>query len=90
MRCEYGLTDHEFTDISNVELRACIEHIVHTMPDAGQNMIKGILRGEGIHVSVTRIRECISEVDPINNALRWAIPISRRETVCLLLMHFGT
>ena len=79
MRCEYGLTNHEFTDISNLELRACIERIVHTMPDAGQNMIKGILRGEGIHVSVTRIRECISEVDPINTALRWAIPISRRE-----------
>ena len=79
MRCEYGLTDHEFTDISKVELRACIERIVHTMPDAGQNMIKGIIRGEGIHVSVTRIREGISEVDPINTALRWAIPISRRE-----------
>ena len=62
MRCEYELNDYEFTDISNVELRTCIECIVHTMPDAGQNMIKGILRGEGVHVSVTRIRECISVV----------------------------
>ena len=40
MRSGYGLTDHEFTDISNVELQTCIEHIVHTMPDAGQNMVK--------------------------------------------------
>ena len=79
MRSEYGLTDHEFTDISNVELQTCIERIVHTMPDAEQNMVKGILRGEGIHVSVTRIRECISEVNPINTTLRWATPISRRE-----------
>ena len=76
MRSEYGLpTDHEFNDISNMELRSYVERIKRSMPDAGQNMIKGILR---IHVPLTRIRECISEVDPISTALRWATPISRR------------
>jgi len=79
MISEYGLpTDHEFSDISNMELWSYVEHIKLSMPDAGQNMIKGILRGEGIHVPLTRIRECISEVDPINTTLRWATPISRK------------
>ena len=79
MRSEYGLpADHDFSDISNMELRSYVEHIKRSMPDAGQNMIKGILRGEGIHVPLTRIKECISEVDPINTALHWATPISRR------------
>ena len=46
MRSQYGLpTDHEFSDISNMELRSYVEHIKCSMPDAGQNMIKGILRG---------------------------------------------
>ena len=90
MRSEYGLTDHEFTDISNVELQTCIERIVHTMPDAGQNMVKGILRGEGIHVSVTRIRECISEVNPINTTCTGLHLSHEGSTMWLLLIHFGT
>jgi len=58
MRSEYGLpADHDFSDISNMELRSYVEHIKRSMPDAGQNMIKGILRGEGIHVPLARIRK---------------------------------
>lgn len=49
------------------------------MPEAGQNMIRGILSSQGIHVPIIRVREAIHAVDPVNAALRWAAPTRRRE-----------
>lgn len=48
------------------------------MPEAGQNIIRGLLQARNIYVPMTRIRECIIEVDPINTAMRWAQPRRRR------------
>ena len=41
-------------------------------------MLKGMLESRGVNISTTRLRECLSEVDPVNTALRWSLPISRR------------
>ena len=61
------------------KLHLSVTNIVkEVMPDAGQSMIRGTLRARGIHVSTPRLRECISAVDPVNTALRWASPIHRR------------
>lgn len=79
IRSEYGMVDpYDFSDISDRDLQARIASIKQVMPDAGQNMVKGMLRAQGIHVSLPRIRESISRVDPVATALRWASPISRR------------
>ena len=57
------------------------ESVLVNMPDIGYNMIKGVLRAHGIHVSIPRIQQSLHEVDPINTALRWAAP--RPESIIL-------
>ena len=80
VRSEYGMIgdNHSFTSISDQELRDVVVSIKRDMPDIGYNMMRGILRSRGIHVSIPRIQQCISDVDPINTAMRWAAPTSRR------------
>jgi len=67
-----------FSDITDEHLKSMISDIRQEMPDIGQSMLKGVLNSRGIHVSTVRLRECLSEVDPINSALRWKSPIRRR------------
>ena len=71
-------TNQTFTSISDHELLHEIRAIKQDMPDVGYNMLKGVLRARGIHVSIPRIQQSLHEVDPINTALRWAAPVSRR------------
>lgn len=67
-----------FTSISDENLNHHVKEIKKDMPDIGYNMMRGVLQARGIYVSIPRIQKSISEVDPINTALRWASPISRR------------
>ena len=67
-----------FSQISQQELLSIVTEVKREFPDIGQTMLKGILKSRGIYISTARIRDCLSEVDPINTALRWSLPISRR------------
>ena len=81
IRCELGLTSANsprFTVISDSDLKAIVTEIKQEFPDIGQTMLKGMLESRGVNISTTRLRECLSEVDPVNTALRWSLPISRR------------
>lgn len=81
IRSNFGLVGSEFSGFSTIsdeDLKALICDIKKEMPDVGQSMLKGVLESRGVHVPMIRIRECLSEVDPINTALRWATPIHRR------------
>ena len=75
---EYGMHPDSFTSISDQDLISEIRAIKQDMPDIGYNMTKGVLRARGIHVSIPRIQQSLQEIDPVNTALRWAAPISRR------------
>ena len=71
IRSRHGLTSSEFpvfTNISDDDLRDEISDVKREMPDLGQSMVKGVLESRGIHVSTTRIRECLFLVDPINTS----------------------
>lgn len=71
--------DHtQFTSISDADLQEQMQAVKLIMPDAGQSMIRGVLLACGLNVPLSRLQECISVVDPINTALRWATPIHRR------------
>ena len=80
VRSEYGMVgdEHSFTPVSDQELRDHVQAVKRDMPEIGYNMMRGVLRSRGIHVSIPRIQQCISDVDPINTAMRWAAPTSRR------------
>ena len=81
VRCNFGMVGNNqtFTEISDRELHEHIIAIKSDMPDVGYNMMKGMLRSKGIYVPVLRIQQCLREIDPINTALRWTIPIYRRQ-----------
>ena len=81
VRSDLGLVSSEFSGFSNIsdnDLKIIIRQIKQEMPDLGQSMLRGVLESRGVHVPMIRIRDCLSEVDPINTALRWATPIQRR------------
>ena len=81
IRAEFGLVGTEYTafsDISDEDLKTAVSDIKQIMPDIGQSMLKGVLSSRGIEIPTVRLRECLAELDPINTALRWAGPISRR------------
>lgn len=67
-----------FTQISDDDLKQAIHQVKSSFPECGQSMMKGILNSQGIYVSNTRIRECLTSIDPVNTALHWTIPITRR------------
>ncbi len=93
IRSELGLTQIEcprFSTISNGELVSIVSEIKCDFPDIGQTMLKGILDSRGIYVPTTRLRDCLSEVDPVNTALRWTLPISRRVYSVHMQTHCGT
>ena len=70
--------EYRFTSVSDQELHDLVVSVKRDMPEIGYNMMRGILRSRGIHVPIPRIQQCISNVDPINTAMRWAAPTSRR------------
>lgn len=80
IRSDYDMvgSDSAFTQISDQELCELVREIKQGMPEIGYNMMRGVLLSRGIHVSIPRIQQCVSAVDPINTALRWATPTSRR------------
>ena len=80
IRMNHGLVSTEFptfTEISDDELKGVVTDAKKEMPDIGQTMLRGVLESKGIHVSTTRLRECLSNLDPHFNS-RWAKPIRRR------------
>lgn len=80
IRLTYGMTGEDnFSPVSDQELYDEVRAIKEDMPEIGYNMMKGILRSRGIHVSIPRIQACISDIDPVNTAMRWAAPTSRRK-----------
>ena len=47
--------EQSFTPISDQELRGHIQTIKQDMPEIGYNIMRGVLRSRGIHVSIPRI-----------------------------------
>ena len=80
IRSEFGMIDEQrFVRISDHDLCYLVGRIKRDMPEIGYNMMRGLLQSQGIHVSIPRIQQCIREVDPINTAMRWAVPTYRRQ-----------
>lgn len=70
-----GPASSGFSDISDHALQALISEIKQEMPHVGICMLRGILESRGYHISTTRLRDCLSALEPVN---RWAAPIRRR------------
>ncbi len=77
---EYGLQSSQtFSDISDTDLAEVISEIHSSHVDAGCRIVSGILRARGIRVTMRRVHETLSAVDPVLSAQRWGAVVQRRQ-----------
>ena len=77
-RQEFGLYE-SFVDIGYEELYTVITGMLSQTPYAGESYVSGGLRARGIFVQRHRIRDILSEIDPVGRALRRRAAIQRRQ-----------
>lgn len=76
---EYGMVyEGRFSSHSENELRDAVIGIKENHPNAGEVMVQGHLRANGVNVQRRRIRSTIKEVDPEGVQARSRLPIRRR------------
>ena len=76
-RLEFGVED-SFTEITDEELDKEIQGTLTLTPYSGESFVRGSLKGKGIHVQRSRIRESLKRVDGIGRAVRRRYAICRR------------
>ncbi len=76
---EFGIqTSLTVATLSDGDLRHVIAEIHSSHVDAGCRMVRGILMGRGLRVSLQRVHETLSALDPILAANRWGAVVQRR------------
>ena len=75
---EYGIEYKKFTDLSDSRLEEIMASVKENHPSAGEVMLQGHLRAQGLHVQRNRLRTAIHQSDPIGTEARRRPPIRRR------------
>ena len=70
--------EQAFSQISDDALDIVVRNILSLSPNYGERMVLGVLRGRGLLVQRSRVRESIFRVDPISRALRRFRTVQRR------------
>jgi len=60
---EYGLSKHNFTDISETDLDSAVIKVTREFPNCGEVMLKEILKERGVRVPRSHLRICLHKVD---------------------------
>ncbi len=66
-------------NISDADLRTQVQEIHASYAHAGCRMVRGILVSRGFRVSVNRVHETLTEIDPLLSAQRWGAMVRRRQ-----------
>ena len=77
-RSELGV-EEGFSDISDDDLDREITHTLELTPYSGEIYVWGSLKGKGIKVQRSRVRESLRRIDGIGSALRTRYAIYRRK-----------
>ena len=75
---EFGINHSSFSDISDDQLRDIVNTVKEHHPQAGEIMVQGHLRAQGVHVQRERLRSAIHQVDPVGAGSRRRPPIRQR------------
>ena len=70
-RIEYGISSSR-NHLSDDDLKIIIQQISAEQPALGETMMWGRIKSMGFHVTRSRLRFAIREVDPLQRALRWS------------------
>ncbi|XP_051778551.1 uncharacterized protein LOC127526648 [Erpetoichthys calabaricus] len=74
-----GLSPRQkFSSIADNELDEECKRLQASCPNAGSEMMSGMLRARGIHVQRDRLRCTLARLDPIGTAQRWSQTVQRR------------
>ena len=76
-RIEFGV-ENSLTEISDEELDGQVRDILNLTPYSGKSYVRGGLKGRGINVQRSRIRESLQRIDGIGRAVRQRYAICRR------------
>ncbi len=77
-RMEYGI-EPSGTNLSDRELTALLQQITSQQPALGETMLWGRLKSMGFHVTRSRLRFALREIDPLQQVLRWSTQLARRQ-----------
>lgn len=77
-RMEYGIASPR-NSLSDDELKVVLQQVNAEQPALGETMLWGRLKSMGFHVTRSRLRFAIREVDPLQRALRWSAQLARRQ-----------
>ena len=82
---QYGLQEDAcFTEISNTDLDTITGQFVDNHPNSGERSLAGFLRGSGLRVQRSRVRESLTRVDPRGVYMRFRRALHRRRySVCM-------
>ena len=61
---EYNLQETRYSDISEADIQHAVSSIKGNHPNAGEVMLQGHLRAQGINVQRSKIRKAIHDLDP--------------------------
>ena len=75
---DYGIEYKKFTDLLDSRPAEIVASVNENHPHAGEVMLQGHLRWQGLHVQRNRLRTAIHQSDPIGTEARRRPPIRRR------------
>ncbi|XP_016118714.1 uncharacterized protein [Sinocyclocheilus grahami] len=66
------------TQVTEEELTQHVRRLHSLYPNTGSEIMRGLLRAEGLFVQRRRVRETLTQIDPTAAARRWSSAIARR------------
>ncbi|KAK9976937.1 hypothetical protein ABG768_018758 [Culter alburnus] len=66
------------TQVTEEELIQHVRRLHSLYPNTGSEIMRGLLRGEGLFVQRCRVREALTQIDPTATARRWSSSIAQR------------
>ena len=87
---EFRINHSSFSDISDDQLRDIVNTIKEHHPRAGEVMVQGHLRAQGVHVQRERLRSAIRQVDPVGAASRRRPPFDGGCILSHVQIIYGT
>lgn len=78
-RVEYGISSRPGHVLSDDDLAIVLEDVSAEQPAMGETMMWGKLKSLGFDVTRRQLRHVLSELDPLQRALRWSTQLTRRQ-----------
>ena len=83
---EYDLQETRYSDISEADIQHAVSSIKGNHPNAGEVMLQGHLRAQGINVQRSKIRKAIHDVDP--SVIQRTRPAIRRRVYSMPYLNY--